>query len=217
LVFRYGAGNLTTLFSFDCQYGIREQTTDIVVLAWDDKAQRWVSSVIIETESGPDPKWRQGGNRMERQNPVTQKKATTQSEFGVSPSNTKNKNSTKTKLTQTKEAATLRNEIKQTLKSATQFRIAAGGTAIDVQVDRPFETLQDAANFALRWFRERQDHFLVGHGNTIGVETLRARQVHILDGLGARLSGAYYFVTVRHTLGPDQGYKCEFTARKVLD
>jgi phage protein D len=217
LVFRYGSGKQTTLLSFSAEYGVRDQITELVVLAWDDKQQRWVSVLLLEDQAGPDPMWRQGGNRMERQNPVAIKKTTTRSEFDTSAKKKGHSTSTKAQKERAKEAVSLRNSIDHELSSATQFRLAAAGVAIDIKSDRPFSSLQEASEFAQRWFEAKKNNFLVGTGKVVGVESLRARQVHRLEGLGPRLSGDWYFINVRHTWNKESGYSCEFTARKVLD
>jgi hypothetical protein len=73
-------------------------------------------------------------------------------------------------------------------------------------------------DFAYRVFIEKRNSFLTVHGKTVGIETLRAGQVHILSGLGPRLSGEYFFTKVRHKIKPgDRGalpYTCEFEAYK---
>lgn len=215
LVFRYGVGQQSSLLSFECEYGLRETINEIVVLAWDPDRQRWISAAIIETAEGDDPRYRQGGGRMSRFKPAPVEKLTTNDPAALSKKPAKA--NTKAKKQKAVEASATRDEIKKTLSSATQFRLAAGGTAIDIQADRPFESMAEAAAYAQRWFKARKDSFLVGKGTIIGIETLRARQVHRLEGLGPRLSGDWYFISVSHQFDSESGYRCEFTARKVID
>lgn len=200
-IFVYGAGNKTTLLSYSAEYGLRDNITELTVSGWHDG--RWVSMVLIEGLEGPDPRFRQGGGAMDRTKSVVQEDPT------AKPKTTK----AKTKiLNQAGEANQL---IKNALRSATQFKLAATGVAIDVQ-HRPFSSLEELAEFAYRWFKARKDNFIIGKGKLVGLETLRARQVHRFDGVGP-LSGLYYFINVNHVMDADGGYSCEYTARKVID
>jgi phage protein D len=104
--------------------------------------------------------------------------------------------------------------LNETIENASSFRLAAAGAAIDVVPDHQFKDADSLARFAQQWFLERRDNFMIVKGATIGVETLKARQVHELRNLSKRLDGAFYFVTVDHKLG--DGYHCEFIARKIL-
>lgn len=214
LVFQYGAGDKTTLLSFECEYGIRESISTIVVLAWDRDNERWISAAQVEDVEGDNPHYVQGGGRMERAKADPSEKLTTSDPNALSKK--PGKGATKTKLKKAEAAASTKNLINKALSSSTQFRLAAAGTAIDIRGDKPFESLQDATDFAIRWFKARKDSFLIGKGRLIGVETLKARQVHRLLGLGPRLSGDWYFVAVNHVFDADGGYTCDFTARKVI-
>jgi phage protein D len=71
--------------------------------------------------------------------------------------------------------------------------------------------------YAEQWFRRMREDFIVGNGYVTGVETLMARQVHTLEGLGDPYDGKYYFSNVRHIMSSGEGYRCEFTARKQLE
>lgn len=207
--FKYGQGELSTLLSYNCEYGIRENVSDLVVLAFDKKRREWVSVAIVEDVEGPQLLYKAGGGRMERAKPAPVRRDL------LSPTA---KRHHKSKEERQKEVVAVQQgqEIRQALSSATEFRLSAGGVAIDV-VDRQHATVEDAADFAKRWFQQRKDSFIVAKGKLIGVEDLRARQVHRLSGLGSRLSGDYYFISVNHSLDDSGGYTCEFTARKILD
>lgn len=215
LVFSYGKGDDSSLLSFECEYGIRESVTTIVVLAWDRDNERWISAAEVEDVDGIDPKYHAGGGRMERAKPVPTQKLTTNDPSALAKKPAKN--NTKAKKAKQQAAANTRNLIDKTIESATQFRLAAAGTAIDIRADKPFESLAEATEYAQRWFKARKDAFLVGKGRLIGVESLKSRQVHRLEGLGPRLSGNWYFISVTHRFEADGGYTCDFTARKVID
>lgn len=202
--FVYGAGDKTTLLSFDCEYGLRDNITELVVLAWDEDRAEWISVARIQDVDGPDPRWRPGGGRQERTKET------------VSEDPTK-KLAGKTKGDRVKQAGEAEAQIKRTLKSATSFRFSAAGAALDVITGRKFRDIQDASDFAYRWFKANKEGFLVGRGKLIGVEDLKARQVHVFEGLGKVLSGAYYIIAANHVLDADGGYRTEFTARKVIN
>jgi phage protein D len=102
------------------------------------------------------------------------------------------------------------------IQNAGSFRLSAAGAAIDVVPEHQFKDAESLARFAQQWFLERRDNFMIIKGRTIGVETLRARQVHTLTNLSKRLDGDFYFISVTHKLGGGSGYYCEFTARKIL-
>lgn len=104
----------------------------------------------------------------------------------------------------------------ESVTSSTAFRIAAEGVAVEVVPERPFKSPEEAQLFAERWLRARKNHFITGRGKTIGLEKLRAGEVHALAGIGAQLSGDWEFSTVTHIFDNNNGYRCEFFAHKVI-
>jgi len=106
-------------------------------------------------------------------------------------------------------------DVTEELDNAASIRIVAAGHSIDVVPDRILHTAEEATTFAEAWFRARKDGFLVGRGSVIGLESLKPRQVHKLDGLGNRFSGGYYFTSVKHEFAGG-GYKCRFVANKEM-
>lgn len=196
--FVYGNGDQSTLLSIEFEYGIRDAITEISVLAWDETSGAWISLLEVEVAMGPDPKWHPGGGTAAR---PTQ---------GADPSGggQAGKGTTDDAL------------LTETLKSSTKFRMAAAGVAIDIVADRPFKSLEEAAFFAKVWFQKRKDQFIIARGRTVGVETLRHRQIHKIEGVGPRLSGDYQFLSVKHVFtvgGGDLPYTCEFTANRILE
>jgi phage protein D len=77
-----------------------------------------------------------------------------------------------------------------------------------------FKNNAEAIAWAQQWFRRNRESLITGNGSTIGVETLRARQIHTLAGLSKRLDGSWYFSRVRHIMDAQNGYQCSFSARK---
>jgi hypothetical protein len=76
-------------------------------------------------------------------------------------------------------------------------------------------TLDAVKKFAEAEFENASNNMVTGKGRIIGSEVIRAKQKHILKGIGTRLSGEYLFDIVRHTIGSD-GYMTEFDCRKLL-
>jgi phage protein D len=93
--------------------------------------------------------------------------------------------------------------------------LAFGGFAFDVISNRRFTAKAEVKAWAEQWYRRMRDNFILSRGITIGDNTLSARQTHSIDGVGNAYNGDYYFSKVKHVLG-DNGYLCEFGARKVL-
>lgn len=195
-----------TLLSCEPEYGIREAVSTATILIFDGKNQRWVSAIEIEDASGPDPIFRAGGGISTRAAVATRPKP-------PKPGETPTRPKTEARSTTLKRKA--KDVIEEALDNATSFRIAAGGISIDVlPPGTRFRDPEEAGRFLLRWFQGKQDNFIVVKGRTIGIETLRARQVHTLRGLGSRLDGNYYFTRVSHQQA--ENYFCEFTANKVI-
>lgn len=104
----------------------------------------------------------------------------------------------------------------RTISKGARVRFSAFGQAIEAIADRPFRSKKDAETFVRNWLKERERDFLILRGRVVGLETLRPRQIHQLEGMGARLDGFYRLTQVRHEMLPGQQYQCAFTAYKVL-
>lgn len=102
------------------------------------------------------------------------------------------------------------------IKNMSLVRLSVEGHGVTVRTPRKFRTAQDAQNWAYKAIKDVKDAFLIFKGETVGIPDLRPGQTHELQGLGSRYSGDYYFTAVTH-LFDDQGYRCQFTANKVLD
>lgn len=82
--------------------------------------------------------------------------------------------------------------------------------------DRHFKTPEEVKGWIKKWLREQQKNFVLASGTTVGLETLAARQIHTIEGVGKAFSGDYYFSRVRHAMDADKGYLCDFNCRKVV-
>lgn len=107
-------------------------------------------------------------------------------------------------------------EVTEELQNSASIRLIAAGHAIDVIPDRILHSAEEAQTFAESWFRARKDHFLIGRGAVVGLESLKPRQVHRLKGIGKRLSGGYYFTSAKHVFSGG-GYVCTFVANKEME
>ena len=206
-VFTYDAQDASTLLSLELEYGISDAITEIAVIAWDAKRHTWISVAFIETPFGPEPIFRKGGGLAER------------IERGTGRPRNEAKEQWYGESKQGDSSAEADALITENIKSATQFRFMAGGVAIDVVTGKPFGSVEEAVAFAQQWIDQRKNHFIVGHGTVVGMETLKARQIHQLMGIGQRLSGEYRFTSVKHKFakkGSGLAYSCTFIANKVL-
>lgn len=104
-------------------------------------------------------------------------------------------------------------KIEGPIPSGAAVKIFFGEFSLEVVTDKTFINAEDARLWAQQWFRRRKENFVIGGGTLIGMETLRARQVHSLSGLGTAFNGDYYFARVSHRFA-GENYRTEFTARK---
>lgn len=105
---------------------------------------------------------------------------------------------------------------KKSIEVGARVRFSAFGQVHEAFSDKPFRSKKQAAAFVQNYLKERERDFLTLTGTVIGVPSLRSRQIHEIEGLGARLNGLYRFTNVKHRMAPGQLYVCEFTAHKVL-
>jgi len=94
------------------------------------------------------------------------------------------------------------------------LRIGIGGNAVDVLPNIPILDADTAYTYAKDLLERRKREFITAKGRLIGIEGLKARQVHTIEGL-EQFSGEYFFTKVDHRIGSD-GYWCDFIANKVL-
>lgn len=99
------------------------------------------------------------------------------------------------------------------IKAVSTIKVFLQDYSFDLPVKR-FDTAAETLEWVRQWFRRNRENFITGNGITVGVETLKARQMHSLSGLTTQLDGRYYFSKVRHVLSTSEGYSCQFFARK---
>lgn len=98
--------------------------------------------------------------------------------------------------------------------TASDIKLFFNDFSFNIISNRKFTNAAQATAWAQEWFRRMRENFILAQGVTVGWPTLRARQTHTIDGSIGSYNGEYYFSRVRHILG--QGYKCDFSARKVI-
>lgn len=99
--------------------------------------------------------------------------------------------------------------------TGSDIKLYFGDFSFDAISNKSFRSEEEAAIWARQWFRRERENFILSQGKTIGHETLMARQVHNIAGVGKSDSGQYYFSKVKHTMDSGSGYYCTFHARKV--
>lgn len=102
------------------------------------------------------------------------------------------------------------------IESMTSFKLAVAGHSIRVEANRRFKLPSEALVWAYGWLQKAKDSFIIASFVVPGVDTLRAGQTHVLDGIGKRFSGKYYLSQVTHRWD-DSGYVCECKGRKVVN
>jgi len=101
-------------------------------------------------------------------------------------------------------------------ETASRVKLFIGDFSVEIVTNRRFSDENALALWAQQWFRRQRENFVMSRGHTIGVETLMARQVHTLGGIGIAYDGDYAFNKVRHVFSATSGYECEFNARKIV-
>lgn len=100
--------------------------------------------------------------------------------------------------------------------TASDVKIFLGDFSIEVVTNRQFTTEAELTAWVKQWFRRQRENFVLARGRIIGVETMRARQVHGIEGIASGLDGDYFFSKVKHILDKSSGYTIDFHARKVV-
>lgn len=100
--------------------------------------------------------------------------------------------------------------------TASDITLFLGEFSIQVVANRRFKTEAELIFWTQQWFRRQRENFVLASGRVIGVESLRARQTHNVEGISSGLDGQYFFSKVKHIVDKGTGYVCDFHARKVV-
>lgn len=104
--------------------------------------------------------------------------------------------------------------VAQSPQTATAVQLYIGDYSFEEITNRRFTSEADAIRWARQWFRRSRENFIQARGFAIGVESIRARQVHEVNGVGIMYDGPYYFSRVKHRCDTQDGYTIDFNARK---
>jgi uncharacterized protein len=83
----------------------------------------------------------------------------------------------------------------------------------EVVVNEPVFNEKQARERAVALLSERQKTMVKASATTVGLPDLRAGQLVIIRGLGARFSGVYFINDTAHTIG-ESGYTTQFNAHR---
>jgi phage protein D len=107
-------------------------------------------------------------------------------------------------------------QAKTEIGKGARVRFSAFGQVFEAFADKPFRSKAEAETFVKNWLKERERDLLILRGKTVGVETLRPRQIHEFVGMGVRLDGLYRLTQTRHIQVPGSLYATEIMGHKVL-
>lgn len=101
--------------------------------------------------------------------------------------------------------------------SGPQITVAFGGGSVVTQADRQFGSVAEAKAWARAWFAEHESNFIRAEWKTKGPgsETLTARQVHSVSGVGSRHAGDYYLTNVTHQWSASSGHVVTCRGRMI--
>lgn len=184
--FKYNEQDYSTLLSFDAELAITHAVTKLKAEAKDWRTGKLITaSIEEENDDSPD--------------------------VFVDPTSAGPSANTSKPATLSPKG----NEILTAAGSGSTVKLFLEEFSFEVKTNRFFETPAALALWANSWFRRYRELFIIGNGSLIGIETLMARQIHTLHGLGTLFDGKYYFTRVRHVFGSG-GYNIDFSARRVV-
>jgi phage protein D len=83
-------------------------------------------------------------------------------------------------------------------------------------VNEPMFSKEQAKARARALLQERQKGMVRASGTTVGLPDLRAGQLVLIKGLGARFDGVYFIDDTTHTIG-DGGYTTQFNCHREFE
>lgn len=173
-IFRYNAGNLSTLGDVRPNVSVRNQSTEIDLLYVDPVTRRTNRlRVAMENVDENFSPWRG----------VVEGSSPNQDPVGDGP----------------------------------EVTLTIHGQRVRVNANHRFTSAEDARQWLMAyWLRHAEDYMYIEGSTIVGLPEMRAREKHEFDGLG-RYSGGFFVTQARHSLAPNQIYRVEFTARKVVN
>lgn len=98
-----------------------------------------------------------------------------------------------------------------------QVAFKAFGRSFRFPPHKRFKNELQARKAIEEFIKRQKENFITGEGQLIGVETLQSRQIHNLEGISEQFSGKYYLTVVKHIMSRGDGYRVEFSGRKVIE
>ena len=105
---------------------------------------------------------------------------------------------------------------KQPNSDGIQVAFKAHGQSFRFPRHKRFKNEAEARKSIEEFIKRQKENFITAEGTLIGVEALQARQIHKFEGVSEQFSGKYFLTRVVHTLSKDEGYKTNFSARKMI-
>ena len=112
-------------------------------------------------------------------------------------------------------AKTQDEKVEGALGTASQIKVFLKDYSIEVPNTAGVKTAAQLKSFVETWLARHQNEFMLGSGQVVGLETLKARQIHALKGMGTVFDGDWLFSKVRHVFDSGSGYTCSFSARRI--
>ena len=203
--FKYADGDYSTLLEFTPEFAISQQVNKVQIESMDpETGKTFFAKIEEDTNDDPDVLVDPG-------NTTTGFDAKA---AGLSRVANASKSDVKPGKNSTIAAADV--PFVGDIHTASSVKIFIDNWAFDVRANRRFRNEQELALWAAQWFRRNRENFMLCKGALVGIETLRARQVHTLSGMGKIYDGDYYFSRVRHLFNTAVGYEVDFDGRKQV-
>jgi phage protein D len=106
-------------------------------------------------------------------------------------------------------------EVNGEYTSGSDIKLFFNDYSFEIIANRRIRTEAEAIMWAQQWFRRQRENFILASGESIGLETLMARQEHNISGISKAYAGRYYFSKVKHIIN-NNGYTCNFNCRRIV-
>jgi len=99
--------------------------------------------------------------------------------------------------------------------TAAAVQIYIGDYSFEDVANRRFTNESELTSWVRQWYRRQRENFILSNGESIGIESIMARQLHNISGVGTVYDGQYFFSRVAHKMdGDGGGYTLSFSCRK---
>ena len=106
-------------------------------------------------------------------------------------------------------------EVEEEISSALDVKLYFKDFSVAIPNTEAIKNPADLERFVDRWIERHKNEFVIAKGNTVGIENIFARQRHKISNVGTLYDGEWYFNKVRHVFSSNNGYNCNFDARKI--